>query len=111
MEDIDRYWQAVTERVCKECVDGDGAGGCLLRQSESCGLRMHFPQLVQTVLSVQSDSLQPYIDALKSDICASCTNQTADGTCVLRSQLDCGLDRYFVMVVQAIEEADGILDQ
>ncbi len=104
MNDIELYWQAVQRRVCSNCIDSDGRSNCRLSGEEDCGLKLHFPRIVETVLSVQSDKLDPYIQALRRNVCSSCKHQSPDGTCMFRSHLDCGLDRYFPLVVEAIEE-------
>ena len=111
MDDVGRYWLAVQRRVCVKCIDGDGHGSCRLSGEEVCGLKLHFPRIVETVLSVQSNSIEPYIEALGQNVCAECKHQSADGTCAFRSNLDCGLDRYFPLIVQAIEEERLAFDE
>jgi hypothetical protein len=103
---VENYWQSVQQRVCAKCVDGDSFGNCLLSAGETCGLRTHFPQIVEVVLSVQSMMLDPYVAALRKNVCSECRNQSSDGTCSLRRSLDCGLDRYFPLVIEAIEEVN-----
>jgi hypothetical protein len=101
---LDEYWEAVRRRVCANCIDSDGHGNCLLTDDEECALILHFPKMVEAVLSVKSDMLKPYIDALRSNVCTSCKHQSPDGTCLVRNRVDCGLDRYFPLVVEAVEE-------
>lgn len=110
---VENYWwesiplgQAAQQRVCAKCVDGDRLGNCLLSARETCGLKTYFPQIVKAVLSVQSDKLDPYVTALRRNVCSECRNQSFDGTCSLRRSLDCGLDRYFPLIVEAIEEVN-----
>jgi len=103
MDNMDRYWEAVRRKVCEKCLDGDGAGNCRLTPGQVCALQDHFPEVVNAVLSVKSGQVQPYVDALRLDVCAVCKQQSPEGTCRLRTQLDCGLDRYFPLVVEAIE--------
>ena len=103
MEQTERYWEAVRRKVCEKCIDGDGAGNCRLTPGRECALQNHFPEVMRAVLSVKSDEVQPYVDALRLDVCAVCKQQAPDGTCTLRTQLDCGLDRYFPLVIEAIE--------
>lgn len=104
MEGLERYWDAVRRTVCRKCVDSDGHGNCRLTGEEECGLKLHFPKIVQTVLSVKSNSLELYVEALRQNVCAYCKHQSPDGRCMFRGRLDCGLDRYFPMIVEAIEE-------
>jgi hypothetical protein len=105
MEDLDKYWQAVQGRVCRKCVDGDGHGNCRISDQEECGLKLHFPRIVETVLSMRSSTLEPYVNALRQNVCTHCQHQLPDGTCKVRADIDCGLDRYFPMVIEAIEGA------
>ena len=111
MENIERYWQAVRHKVCAHCIDSDGYGNCRLSGEAECGLKFHFPRIVETVLSVRSDKLGPYLEALRSNVCANCKHQSPDGTCTFRGNLDCGLDRYFPLIVEAIEERHFDLDR
>lgn len=103
---VENYWQAVQQRVCAKCVDGDRFGNCLLSGGETCGLKTYFSQIVEAVLSVQSDKLDIYVAALRKNVCSGCRHQSSDGTCSLRRSLDCGLDRYFPLVIEAIEEVN-----
>lgn len=104
MERLEQYWDAVQRTVCRKCVDSDAKGNCRLTGEEECGLRLHFPKIVDTVLSVEADTLDPYIEALRRNVCAYCRHQSPDGTCMFRGRADCGLDRYFPMIVEAVEE-------
>ena len=104
MEELERYWEAVKCRVCAQCVDSDGHGTCRLGGEEACGLPLYFPKIVEAILSVQTQKLEAYVEALRSNVCASCKHQTSDGTCMIRQHVDCGLDRYFPMIVEVVEE-------
>jgi hypothetical protein len=111
MDHVDEYWPAVRRKVCEKCVDGDGAGNCRLTPGQECALQKHLPQVVRAILSVKSTEVQPYVEALRLDACAVCEHQAQDGTCALRRQLDCGLDRYFPLVIEAIEEVHSELNE
>ena len=102
--DLDRYWQAVSARVCVKCIDGDGMGNCRLTPGQECALQLHFPEVVHAVLTASGKSIEPYVNSLRAGVCSTCEHETAMGSCMLRIQLDCGLDRYLPMVVEAIEE-------
>src|SRR5574341_198666 len=104
MEDLPKYWKAVEYKVCAKCVDGDGHGNCRLSGAEECGLKIHFLGIVDTILSVQSEKIEEYVEALRKNVCTVCKHQSSDGRCLVRQHLDCGLDRYFPMIVAAIEE-------
>ncbi len=103
---LEPYWEAVRAKVCTHCVDADGKGNCRLSGVDQCALKEHFPLIVQVVKNVHSESLDEYVSALRDIVCAQCEHQHPDGRCAFRQGLDCGLDRYFPLVVQAIEEVD-----
>jgi len=100
---MDQYWDSIRKNVCRKCIDGDGKGACRLPIDESCGLDKFFPEIVQTVTAVQSDSFQDYVVALRARICANCEHQYADGVCRKRDTLECALDRYLPVVIDIIE--------
>lgn len=111
MEELEKYWEAVQYRVCAKCVDGDRHGTCRLSGEEECGIKLHFPKIVETILSVQSEKLDTYVQALRNNVCATCKHQSSDGTCMFRRHLDCGLDRYFPMIVEVVENASLELEE
>jgi len=104
MEELEKYWEAVRFKVCAKCVDSDGHGTCRLSGGEECGIKLSFPKIVETILSVQDQKLEAYVEALRNNVCASCKHQSPDGTCMIRRHVDCGLDRYFPMIVEVVEE-------
>ena len=103
MTEINRYWEAVQTNVCAHCIDSDRKGACRLDANAECGLKRYFPSIVDTILSVQCDSLGPYVKALRENVCAVCEYQAVDGACLVRTEVDCGLDRYFPKIVESIE--------
>lgn len=100
---LEQYWDSIRQNVCRKCIDGDGKGGCRLPIDESCGLDRFFPEVVQTVMSVHSDSFQDYVDALRVNVCAHCEHQFPGGVCKKRDTLECALDRYLPVVIDIIE--------
>lgn len=109
MERVDQYWESVREKVCAHCIDSDGFGNCRLPGAQECAVKLYFPRILETVLTVKSGRITPYVEALRRTVCAECRYQSAEGNCVLRDRIDCGLDRYFPLVVEAIEETASSL--
>jgi hypothetical protein len=107
MKNLDEYWAAVQEAVCHHCIDADANGICRLGTEEDCALITFFPEIVATVNSVDSQSMQPYVDALRANVCSECQQQEPNGFCALRHSVDCALDRYYPLVVSAIEEVNS----
>jgi hypothetical protein len=97
----------VRNRVCGVCTERTGESQCGLEDPSSCALFRLFPQVAQAIQSVNSNDIQPYIDAIRRNVCSICQEQELDGTCESRHQVQCSLDAYLLLVVEAIEEATG----
>ena len=106
MREEQKYLEEILARVCPRCVDGDGKGGCLLPRGIECRVKEFFPTVLDLVSSVRSTSMEPYEAALRGSVCGTCVSQSSDGRCALRDDVDCALDRYFPLIVQAVEELD-----
>ena len=50
--------------------------------------------------------MEIYIRELRLITCAECGYQTVTGNCRLREDVDCALDRYFPLIIEAIEAVD-----
>lgn len=97
----------VRDRICKVCTERTVEGQCGLEEPSSCALFRLFPQVAQAIQSVKSDDIQQYIEAIRRNVCSVCTEQSPDGSCETRQQVQCALDAYLLLVVDAIEEATG----
>jgi hypothetical protein len=63
--------------------------------------------VAKAIRSVESEDIQPYIEAIRREVCSACVDQQSDGSCETRQQVRCALDAYLLLVVDAIEEATG----
>ena len=97
----------VRNRICKVCTERTVDGQCGLEEPSSCALFRLFPQVAVAIQSVESDDIQQYIEAIRRNVCAVCADQARDGSCETRQQVQCALDAYLLLVVDAIEEATG----
>jgi hypothetical protein len=97
----------VRDRICRVCTDRTESGECGLEKPSSCALFQLFPQVAKAILSVHSDDICDYIDAIRRNVCSVCAGQAADGSCEARQEVRCALDAYLLLVVDAIEEATG----
>jgi hypothetical protein len=97
----------VRNRICGVCTERTGEGKCGLEKPSGCALFQLFPRVAQAIQSVSSDDIQLYIDAIRRDVCSVCLEQELDGMCETRQHVNCALDAYVVLVVEAIEEATG----
>jgi hypothetical protein len=97
----------VRNRICKVCTERAVDGQCGLEEPSSCALFRLFPQVALAIQSVKSDDIQQYIEAIRRNVCSVCAEQAKDGSCETRQMVQCALDAYLLLVVDAIEEATG----
>lgn len=97
----------VRNKICKLCTERTVSGECGLEEPSSCALFRLFPQVAQAIQSVRSDDVGPYIEAIRRNVCSVCNEQAPDGSCETRQLVQCALDAYLLLVVDAIEEATG----
>ena len=102
------YRPAILKKVCEHCVDSDEHGNCALTSGRQCGVEMYLEAIVDVVHSTKSDRMEDYIRVLRERVCSHCKNQDSTGDCQFRMNADCGLDRFFELVVEAIEETDAL---
>jgi len=104
---LDELEAVVRERICRVCSDRTVDGGCGLEDPSSCALFRLFPQVARAVQSTDSDDIRDYIRAIREQVCSVCNQQSPDGECETRKQVQCSLDAYLIPVVEAIEESTG----
>lgn len=104
---FDELEAIVRNRICGVCTERTDEGQCGLENPSSCALFRLFPQVAQAIQSVNSNDIQQYIDAIRRNVCSVCEEQAQDGSCEARRQVQCSLDAYLLLVVDAIEEATG----
>ena len=97
----------VRNRICAVCSDRTVDGNCGLEEPTGCALFRLFPQVAEAIQSIDSNDLQDYVGAIRRKVCAVCTAQDSSGSCGLRQQVQCALDAYLLLIVEAIEEATG----
>ena len=100
--------ELLRQRICSVCVDRNVDGTCSLSQQHECALFDRFPKIVRSIFRVDSDKIDDYVTAIREDVCADCVNQTLDGTCKVREEVRCVLDRYLLLIIGAIEEVKGV---
>lgn len=95
----------VRKRICSVCTERTTDGDCGMEHPSTCALFRLFPQVAQAIQSVTSDDIHQYIEAIRRNVCTVCEQQARDGSCEARQQVQCALDAYLLLVVDAIEEA------
>jgi hypothetical protein len=104
---FDELEAIVRKRICSVCTERTTDGQCGLESPSKCALFRLFPQVAQAIQSVASDDIHQYIEAIRRNVCPVCQEQAPDGSCEVRQQVQCALDAYLLLVVDAIEEATG----
>ncbi|MGA2737963.1 MAG: hypothetical protein ABSG65_10990 [Bryobacteraceae bacterium] len=97
----------VRNRICGVCSDRKMDGTCGLEEPGQCALFRLFPQVAEAIQATHSNNIEDYIDAIRRNVCAVCAAQDPDGSCAPRHEVQCALDAYLLLVVEAIEEATG----
>ncbi|HTQ52809.1 MAG TPA: hypothetical protein VMI94_00020 [Bryobacteraceae bacterium] len=97
----------VRNRICGVCTDRKPDGTCGLDRPVECALFRLFPQVAEAIQSTHSDRMEDYIDAIRLKVCSVCQTQDQYGDCTARQEVQCALDAYLLLVVEAIEEATG----
>ncbi|MBI4460500.1 MAG: hypothetical protein HY648_10640 [Acidobacteria bacterium] len=100
--------ELLRQRICSVCVDRNADGTCSLNQRHECALFDRFPRIVRAIYRVNSDKIDDYVAAIREDVCADCINQALDGSCKVREEVRCVLDRYLLLIIGAIEEVKGV---
>jgi len=90
-------------RVCSICVNRNPDGSCDLDARHECMLFERLPSIAETISRIRSKNMEPYVTAVRETVCAECFHQRLDGSCPVREEHRCALDRHMVPVVGAIE--------
>jgi len=97
----------VRDKICSVCSDRTEHGTCGLEEPSACALFRLFPEVAHAIQSVQSDDINDYVQAIRLGVCSICHEQMADGSCETRKRVQCALDAYLLLIVDAVEEATG----
>ena len=97
--ELTEYLDEIRKEVCSRCVERPPGGPPCAPLGKQCGIEMHLPEIIQSIHSVESKSIEPYLMANRKQICESCT--------LLHSSIcPCPMDYLSVLVVQAVEQVD-----
>lgn len=102
------YYEAIRRAVCIHCIDAlpsPPGAGCTLVRRRDCPVHRFLPQLVSITHSLRSDFAEDYRAMVRAQVCAICPH-SQDSDCPLRARADCPLDRYLVLVIDAIDHVD-----
>jgi hypothetical protein len=97
----------VRKKICAVCDVRTAEGACGRPETEGCSLFQLFPYVAQAILATDSDRIEPYIEAIRENVCSVCIDGRLDGSCPRREERSCALDTYLGPIVEAISEATG----
>jgi len=101
----EKYLQEIRQRVCSKCIDRTASGLCTASTFEACAINRYLPEIIDIVLSGPPAEYDEYVSRLRSKVCSACGRQSPDGRCDLRDDVECALDRYFPVIIEAIRDA------
>ncbi len=96
------YLEAIQDKVCRHCIDADSDGNCRIATDKTCTIESNYDRIVGAILKTSSDRYEDYVSALRENVCQNCTYGAVD-ECDDRNEVECPLDRYYPMIVDAVE--------
>lgn len=106
MENLESYRTAITHTVCSVCQKPDENGVCSIGDRERCTIDLYLPKIVEVISSTQSGRYEDYVVALRDVICGQCAFGN-DENCGNRGTDVCILDRYFPLIIEAVEKVNA----
>lgn len=95
--------EAIRKKVCGVCLDHESSDVCEITKEDQCAIERFLPEIIETATSVNSDKIDDYVSALRASVCRAC-RPNGEMECSVRDSAECILDRYFVLIIEAIEE-------
>jgi hypothetical protein len=95
--------------ICPICTERRADGSCGLDRIEECPITTHLDALVYTAVTLHSDRMDDYVEALRKDVCTTCRHreQPVD-RCDVRLEGHCALDSYLLPALEVVD--DFVLD-
>ena len=104
---IGRLATLMGNKICAVCVDRNPDSSCDRLRAGECTLMAKLPRAAAAILEVNSDRMEPYIQAIRDKVCIDCDLRYPDGSCNARDTDRCMLNCYLPLVVEAVEEYFG----
>ena len=95
--------EAIRKKVCGVCLNRVSSGLCEITKEDTCAIERFLPEIIETATSVNSDKIDDYVSALRASVCRAC-RPNGEIECSVRDSEECILDRYFVLIIEAVEE-------
>ncbi len=90
--------------MCPSCTRYTADHRCSLPDDRECSLFRNLDKIVDIVRRTQSERVSDYELPLRESVCSACHHEDDHGCCPIRDDVDCALDAYFPMIIEAIEE-------
>ena len=99
------YEEAVRRHVCSHCIDYGEDGQCHSLDVSGCAIYRFLPELIGIAQKIRRSNMKSYQRAVRKCICRRCDHSKGK-ECSLRKELDCALDRYLPLVLDALDEVN-----
>lgn len=100
---MNTYLEAIKDKVCTHCIDADGFGNCRISSDKICTIESNYDRIVKSILATKSNRYEDYVAGLRENVCENCSYGASEN-CDDRNEIECPLDRYYPMIVDAIEQ-------
>ena len=107
MPSMEQYREAIEKRVAAACMDRTDDGKCNPPEGRVCALEFDIPAVIQAVRAVRSNRIDEYSDSIRNVVCVHCVNRDEHGECYFRDHMECCLDNFLSLVVDAVEELEN----
>jgi hypothetical protein len=97
----------IMQKICAVCPDRNVDATCDRQAEGACTLMAKISPAAQAILKVNSPYMEPYIQAVRDEVCVNCDLRYPDGSCAPRDTDNCMLNSYLPLVVEVIEEHFG----
>ena len=104
------FEEAMGQRLCTRCEYFHKEGICGSPDPKGCAVFRYLPQLVMIAQHMKDPTVDSYIEAVRQNVPMECKNTDPNSVCRLRDTLECGLDQYIPLILEAVLEEDAILE-
>jgi hypothetical protein len=104
---LEEYYTELVNKLAVACMDRLPDGTCAPPKGRRCALDMNLREIVKAVKAVKSNDISDYAGEIRHVVCEQCINQDEHGDCEVRDSLDCCLNNFMLLAVDAIEEVDA----
>jgi hypothetical protein len=94
--ELQEYLDEIRAQVCSRCVERPPGGPPCAPLGKQCGIELHLPELLNSIRSVKSDRIAPYLESDRKHVCEQCLFHES-------SICPCPMDYLAVLLVQAVE--------